>query len=508
METITDIQGDTALDGKIGLLEQPELLWLKSMEGMSRSVWQKRMAALIGRVETLSQHLQRRLGNVDDRRITTLYSLCRSLAAFAQSHFDFFHEGFYGEEEVRLEPSYTYPEAYVLRTLLDQIAFDVTVLERAVMQRLFASTEEGHTLKQADILAYRALQPALDQKLLDDATVITYFGEAHSARIIPYAPIVLVSVPYTAIEHKPDLLAIPHEIGHYIFRYGVAEKAGHKAGRFSSVLNRDFAGMPAWLRRWLEEIFSDIYGTLIAGPAMALSFQALVTDGNLAQFTHDNGEHPVPALRPNIYINVLEQINEQVTADQRMDNAVTRLRTHWRNWFAERWSPETFTPYGASQNAESIVQIRVAQEIVSDVIDEMLNTYLAQLMPGSSHSVQMWSGELAGDNVCHLYVDFEQNYLGAIDAQMNASHSPPFICSEVPELLMQDNAVGLQRITQDPTTVQWRNLGDTGLWIDSVKQAAQRGETFKLPPEVWMALLDSSRGSLEGPDGMGGPKLG
>lgn len=68
---------------------------------------------------------------------------------------------------------------------------------------------------------------------------------------------------------------------------------------------------------------------------------------------------------------------------------------------------------------------------------------------------------------------------------------------------MQDDAVGIQRIAQDPTTVQWRNLGDTGLWIDSVKQAAQRGDAFKLPPEAWMALLDSSGWMLEGPEGMG-----
>ena len=514
MKTLMNSQAVQVAEGSNSLMKMPELRWQTSPVGESRTVWQKRVAALIGRIETLSQHLQNRLdnaddnakGNVDNARITTLYSLCRSLAAFAQSHFDFFHDGFYGEDGVRLEPSYTYPAPYVLRTLLDQIAFDVNVLEQAVAQRLFTSTAEAHTLQQADMLAYCALQPALKLNLLADATVITYFGEAHAVRTIPYAPLVLISIPYTAVENKSDLLAIPHEVGHYIFQHGVAEKAGHKAGRFSSVLNHDFAGEPPWLRRWLAEIFADVYGTLIAGPAMALSFQALVTDGNLVQFTHDNGAHPVPALRPHIYMDVLDQINQQVAVEQRMENAVAQLRTHWNTWFAARWSPEAFTPYGAAPETANMIQLPEAQALISAVAGKILHTYLAQLMPQSPHAVPMWSGELAGDDVCQLYADFEQHYLGALDTELSKMDSPPFICSKVPELLMQDDAVGLQWVAQDPATVQWRNLGETGLWIDSVKQAAQCGDTFKLPPEAWMALLDSSGWALAGPQDMGDDK--
>ena len=60
------------------------------------------------------------------------------------------------------------------------------------------------------------------------------------------------------------------------------------------------------LIQWQEEIFADIYGCLVAGPAIAKSFQDLLFDNYT--LTESDGVHPIPLIRPYIYAKVLETI--------------------------------------------------------------------------------------------------------------------------------------------------------------------------------------------------------
>jgi hypothetical protein len=93
---------------------------------------------------------------------------------------------------------------------------------------------------------------------------------------------------------------------------------------------------------WLEEIFADIYGTLIAGPAFALSIQKMLLEKvNRDNLLKDDGEHPIPYLRPFIRTQVLREIadeeekkgNKSFATDLRAQakELEEQWEAHWQN---------------------------------------------------------------------------------------------------------------------------------------------------------------------------------
>jgi hypothetical protein len=69
----------------------------------------------------------------------------------------------------------------------------------------------------------------------------------------------------------------------------------------------------------LEEIFADVYGCLVAWPAIALSFQDLQLQETPAAFITSDHEHPVPVLRPGIYTKVLGAQKDFAPWAERLD---------------------------------------------------------------------------------------------------------------------------------------------------------------------------------------------
>ncbi|MBK8051684.1 MAG: hypothetical protein IPK16_34110 [Anaerolineales bacterium] len=57
-----------------------------------------------------------------------------------------------------------------------------------------------------------------------------------------------------------------------------------------------------------EEVFADVYGVLIAGPAAVLAMQAMVMANLPARLTVDDGDHPAPILRPALMSAVLHEM--------------------------------------------------------------------------------------------------------------------------------------------------------------------------------------------------------
>lgn len=278
-------------------------------------------------LEKMSGVLEERLKELNDPNRVTFQDLLEGLKDFANAQFDFLYDGLRPNSDAgyRLEPSLRYPAEFVLGATLDQYAFDLTVLQGALDQRLLAQ-ETGNeamknTFKVADRLARDALRPAFEYGLLPydegEIEVLTYFQKAPNIRIIPYAPVALVGMPWTTLAmydgkneevgNARDLLAIPHEIGHYVYRHGLSTDS-----RLQDTLHFVLQGKPEWLLYWAEEVFSDVYGCFVAGPVIARDFQDLMRDNDVDSFLQDDTVHPTPVLRPLLYCDALTVLAHKV----------------------------------------------------------------------------------------------------------------------------------------------------------------------------------------------------
>jgi len=284
------------------------------------TIWRKRQEALDKAITDYDQWLQG--SNVP--RASTFRCLLKNLQAFAKGQFDFFCDGF---GLGRLREDQNQPPAYVLWATLDQVASDLGFIQQAVAQRLQGTQEMRKTLNTAEALALLALSPV--KAMLDpQTTVLAYFQKFPSVRVIPYAPVALIGFPFTCTSVPRDYLAIPHEVGHYVFWRG---KSNGKRIRQILKENLEASGGPEWVQDWGEEIFADIYGYLSAGPLMALSCQDLQLSLALDGLIEDDGEHPLPAVRPYVYTTYLEKKGQGDWGD-----LAGRLKRRWDDRMGQR----------------------------------------------------------------------------------------------------------------------------------------------------------------------------
>ncbi len=260
------------------------------------------------------------------KAINALCELLAALKDFGEEQFGFFKNEFAepdpssiqpGREEI-VEETTEYPQEHVMRVTLDQLGYDLWVISHAISQRFSQIPGFNATLEKADLVCMEALKPAevlglgLEPKGPVDndsqpTRVISYFLKSPSIRVVPYANTALIGVPQTAICKPRDLLAIPHEIGHYVYWHGLIKTSSDmesepKTELVSMYLEKNIPDVRYdWAERWLEEIFADIYGSMVAGPVLALSFQELHLQQSQSAFFEDDGDHPPPILRPNIY---------------------------------------------------------------------------------------------------------------------------------------------------------------------------------------------------------------
>ena len=173
-------------------------------------------------------------------------------------------------------------------------------------------------------LAKDALEPAIKANIVQkDVIIIPYLQKAPSIRIVPYANVAMIGLPYWLSKLRPDaftftqtlaqdLLAIPHEVGHFVYWHGL--KSGPYKGKHVQ------AGLARWLKRhildkyeipdkdeelfkvltrWGEEIFADVYGAFAAGEESVQSLMNMLLDYHRPeQFLDIEGAHPAPFFRP------------------------------------------------------------------------------------------------------------------------------------------------------------------------------------------------------------------
>ena len=443
------------------------------------SVWQKRWHALEQAIEDVMNSFPEKLANKKGEWQVTLESTLQCLQAFGEKQFNFFQNGF--KQDGWLVDSPRYKAEYALRSTLDQIAFDLTVLQRARNQRLeviardaeFQMLTGPEALALADKLAYKALKPAIDSGLLQETTVITYFQKSAHVRIVPYAPIALIGIPYTCIDtenNARDYLAIPHEAGHYVYWHSKLNGT-----RINALLRSIMPAEPLWRLGWLEEIFADVYGCLVAGPMLTLDFQELLSD-NLSLF-EDDGEHPVAAIRPFLYTDILRALKDE---EQQLlfPNAPDRLDEKWQQLRALRENRQSFKPRRDQSGSE--VQLDETRKLIKETAN-MILTALQPVLP--RQATETWSGDSA-DPGTHLYQAFKTAVLDQL------TDMPPRL------LAMKDKAA--QEALSCPNDILW-NPGDSSLeWFELFNSAQRNG--LKLLPETWNTLLEGGGWAAGGPE--------
>lgn len=363
------------------IVPEPHLILAPEVE----KLWESRLYAVLTMIEVA----QARTGAASDgleatdlldlhtKRLVWLIEILERLKVFANAHFGYLagkirDQGLRAPTRDELSAhrrqrrsnvvgmSSAAPPAHVpmanliLDNILNRVATDLFLIETAVNQRVatLATTPAGtpayalpanaesfyttstptqrlelmsHWQASADILAMGALA-MLSEKLyvVQKSAVITYTDPGASARILPYAPIALVGVPATSLYRPRDLLAIPHEVGHYFFWNGMTSSGN----TIEATANQALANNP--LLHWAEEVFADVVGCLVGGPAAAESLLDMLWSQVGSRFTQDDGEHPVPAVRPDIYLRLLERGDLWADTADDMAAAAVALRAEWQ----------------------------------------------------------------------------------------------------------------------------------------------------------------------------------
>ncbi len=282
-------------------------------------------------------------------RQDTILNLIRTLRQFAEGQFFFFYHGFNGGngKYPRLNPqisasnsSVEFPPEHVLTSILDQIAADITVIQLAAEQRRLVSlpiqqpplivqgTEPKlDLLKVGDRLGTNAFWSPAKADRADDwgfKTVLTYLTDSVKVRVVPYSRVLLLGIPYSCKNDVRQLLAIPHEVGHFLFWYSFRQTAdnlqrreGNWEGHAGNLLNvRElfyaFSKKPS-KPAWAEEIFADVYSVLVGGPLAILTAMDVALEHSTDAFQDfdSNDTHPTPLIRPVLMMQALLKLNAQ-----------------------------------------------------------------------------------------------------------------------------------------------------------------------------------------------------
>ena len=162
--------------------------------------------------------------------------------------------------------------------------------------------------------------------------VVLYFNKVNAIRFVPYTDVAFLAVPYTHIARKDaDWMAIPHEIGHYLY-WNLADKLVDVRARHHEIreivdsrlrATQKIAERPAQEQdaivnmalNWIEECFADVVGVKLADVLFTHSFKILLSEvsDSATNLTEDDGSHPPLCLRPFMREHVLQKLGLPAT---------------------------------------------------------------------------------------------------------------------------------------------------------------------------------------------------
>jgi hypothetical protein len=458
-------------------------------ESSEKSVWERRWDSINNILNILlDQYCESVQVEDSSDRENTIYNLLIRLQNFGGAQFHFFHDGLCAKQFVDLmeipddDPGFPLPQyitgyslrEHILSTTLEQIAEDLVVIQRALEQRLIAkqrAVEETDphqniikTLIDVDKLTLVALRRLSNHLQNTQQNVLTYFRRSANVRVIPYAPVAMIGVPLTTIGlHRDvgvpeDLLAIPHEVAHYLYWNGYNPTAQtDEELRIPAALRQKIGDNP--VRHWTEEIFADVVGCLIAGPVAARSFIDLQLASIGAAFHESDDPHPTPALRPFIYTYTLEKMG--LTKHAEISDA----------WESQLQKRTTFV------NREHLF----AAYAIVDAVWSIIN-------PDNLAAGLRWSDDVAYDD---LYGDFSRRVSTLIGNIQDADLDPEDIGQPTPWQKLAANFAGQPQIQDLPDN-----------WVEQLAaESAPGGSPLQIDARDWLKIFDFGGWITAGPHG-------
>jgi len=433
----------------------------------------------------------------DTPRGPTLHALLVALRRFGANQLDFFLKGF--GPNGGLDPHHLYSPTYALDVTVNQIGYDLDLLLRASHQRtLWPSLLAG-----ADQVAMAALQPAIQHDLTRPATVLTYLQKSPSIRLTPYAPVALVALPYGATGRVQEMATVIHEVGHYVAdRWKEAQPDDNTLYRLRIARHGAIYGLrqllgaigPAemsdlWLDGWRDEIFADVYTCIVGGPKTGATLLDLLRGLPATRWLDDDGEHPLPILRPAIYAATLRQMATIVGPDTDVAcdlcNAAAQLDATASAWQMQLPDWVTF----ASRRGPRI-DLGAARAFIAEEVKTLLQDGLKPLCPTNGAAGELWPLLEAAAVLATLD-------LGAA--------APELVATDQSQIGWADSAAPWQAGSTGLGDIPWEQARDELLANAPGDKAAELATEGWDP--WWLGVLSAGAWTTEGP-GPGNPMPG
>lgn len=354
------------------------------------------------------------------RQLLNLYTLLHNLETFLAQDLHAIVQA------LSAEGSGTQASFYRIRECFRLVAQDAELIQRAILQRSRGQDDadtdslkaHAQALQVADKLAFMALAPVQPRLPANDQlSPLTYFSQDTHIHRVPYSSnAILVGIRYDCIPPevnrtppatsapapagnqqaaKPlpafELMAIPHEVGHYVYHHAQLEAeaptaqgksqgdAAPPAPQTLPELSKQFKDNKRY--GWCEEIFADVYACAIAGPLAVLGLQALLACTDEGALTKEDGEHPTPLIRPFVLSEILRVLKEEEGHYYTFQKVLGALDENWAlilqrgGWLVEKHPQGAYyTIKDASSNA---VTSNVADELTT--LRPMIRTFVQHL---------------------------------------------------------------------------------------------------------------------------------
>lgn len=312
----------------------------------------------------------------DGKTYQDVYRLLQDFEDFGKEYLEYF------EQEVIAQGIYEGTTPDNLRyEALQRIVAEWTRISRVVEQRELSRYENWLTKADGHARGYRPKNVP---------GVVSYLGKANLIRHNIYSAISVVSIPRDQYDGD-DWMAAPHELGHQVFwNLTTLEKLpekhrelgktvqdiGKKTAEANGLSSEKSQCLAMLLDSWLEELFADVYGTFVAGEGFPKSIIDILKQqiGQADELRSNDGEHPIPILRPLARIKVLELEGMDASA----------LRSAWETFLndigavnSEAWVIELFSKPGQAEESTTSEPV----ELPLPVVEKALYSAVEKLLP-------------------------------------------------------------------------------------------------------------------------------
>jgi hypothetical protein len=308
-----------------------------------------------GRVEELRKQRDELFRQVEEHLKHIDQAIHPDIPSALKDFLDFFQDynHYFWNEAMEAKISVLMAYERVLSTALDNTRRVWTTLSQAINQRF--NPVYAKRLERADTIAKYLLDRTGD---IVTKPPIIYSDKIFHITRYPYQSHPLLGLPLDRCEHDAQC-AGAHELGHYLFwNNGDMEQYKERTSQlrkiiacevfdkdlsidtddllqFEQQITAKFERFHIWIQ-WAEEAFADACGALISGPLYAKSAQDILVRervGVREDLVHNDGKHPIPALRPFIALEVLKAVA------QRANNDFAAAFNDLLDILEERWRP-------------------------------------------------------------------------------------------------------------------------------------------------------------------------